>query len=153
MNRYFLGLVILISFFSCQESSAIYDSKKPLNNSWGQKKEIDFHFSGEEQGERVSMFFVLRNNNEYPFSNIYLFTELKAPQGQKIIDTLEYQVAYPDGKWIGSGMGEIKQNTFIYKENIALKDTGEYQLKVKQAMRENPLVGLEDISLIVEKVK
>lgn len=64
---------------------------------------------------------------------------------------MEYQLAYPNGEWMGFGMGEIKQNTLVYKEKLALKDTGIYEINVSQAMREIDLTGIEDISLMIEK--
>lgn len=149
--KFLIGAVIACCVLACQPEGLIYHQSEPLNNSWSAKKAVVFTIPVKESEAGVDLSFVLRNNNDYPFSNIYFFTEFISPKGEKMIDTLEYQLAYPNGEWIGSGMGAIKQNTLIYKENIALKDTGVYQLKIKQAMRQNPLVGLEDISLLVQK--
>lgn len=152
--KFFLSIVAACSLWACQPEGLIYQQSQPLNNSWGAKNAVIFKIPIKEpQTEATDLSFVLRNNNEYPFSNIYFFTEFISPKGQKMIDTLEYQLAYPNGQWIGSGMGAIKQNTLIYKENLALKDTGVYYLKIKQAMRQNPLIGIEDISLLIQKEK
>ena len=149
-------LYIVIAFFciaGCQSPNNFYQKTISLSNGWQADSAVAFNIPVKSPKENYDIFMVIRNNNEYPFSNIYFFTEFTSPNGKKMIDTLEYQLAYPDGEWIGSGMGGIKENTLVYKEKISLKDTGTYQLKIKQAMRENPLIGIEDIGLIVEKEK
>ena len=47
----------------------------------------------------------------------------------------------------------MKELFLLYRENISLKDTGKYELKVRHGMRDENLIGIEDISLIVDKVK
>lgn len=149
-------LFCVIGFFliiSCNLKESYYENSSELSSQWNQTKPVKFSFPIKKENQKFNIFLVLRNNNDYPYSNIYLFTELSSPKGEKIIDTLEYQLAYPNGEWVGSGLGAIKQNTLVYKENITLKDTGKYQLKIKQALRDNLLTGIEDIGLIVEKIK
>nr|WP_164881980.1 gliding motility lipoprotein GldH [Ornithobacterium rhinotracheale] len=151
--KFLISAIIAITFLACQPEGLIYQESKSLNGSWLAKDEAVFQIPVRESLSGVDLSLVLRNNEDYPFSNIYFFTEFTSPKGEKMLDTLEYQLAFPDGEWIGSGMGAIKQNTLIYKENITLKDTGIYQLKIKQAMRLNPLEGIEDISLLIQKEK
>lgn len=136
---------------SCHYNNNYYEHTTLIENQWKKDSAVVFTIPVQEKGGAFDIFMVLRNNNDYPYSNIYFFTELTSPKGKKMIDTLEYQLAYPSGEWIGSGMGGIKQNTLVYKENFMLKDTGTYQIKIKQAMRDNPLKGIEDMGLIVEK--
>ncbi|MBV7440358.1 gliding motility lipoprotein GldH [Weeksellaceae bacterium TAE3-ERU29] len=150
-------LYLIVGFLSvivgCESSNNYYQKEVLLSNQWQADSAVTFDVPVKSPKENYDIFMILRNNNEYPYSNIYFFTEFISPTGNKIIDTLEYQLAYSNGKWIGSGMSDIKQNTLVYKENINLPDTGTYKLRIKQAMRENPLIGIEDIGLIIEKEK
>lgn len=136
---------------SCKQNNFYFEEVANIHNSWKSTDFKTFNFPVKQTEQSYNLFFVLRNNNDYQYSNIYFFTSFKSPSGEIIADTLEYQVAYPDGKWMGFGMGDIKQNTLVYKENLALKDTGIYQVNVVQAMRESDLKGIEDISLMIEK--
>ncbi|MXV37615.1 gliding motility lipoprotein GldH [Flavobacteriaceae bacterium Ap0902] len=142
-------LVLLIT--SCDQKNFYFEQVNRINNSWGDNDFKTFKFPVKQKDSKFTLYFVLRNNNDYKYSNIYFFTQFTSPQGEMITDTLEYQLAYPDGRWTGFGMGEVKQNTLVYKENIQLADTGIYKVSVGQAMREKKLIGLEDISLMVEK--
>lgn len=136
---------------ACQQNNFYFEEVARVGSHWSSADSKNFKVPVKTPGQKFTMYFILRNNNDYEFSNIYLFTELKSPDGKIVADTLEYQVAYPTGEWMGFGMGDIKQNTLVYKEKIALEDSGLYEINVKQAMREADLVGIEDISLMIEK--
>nr|BFF39475.1 hypothetical protein BACY1_12800 [Tenacibaculum mesophilum] len=82
------------------------------------------------------------------------------PDGQIIIDTLEYDMADVTGKFLGQGFTDIKENKLFYKENITFPRKGEYTFKVRQAMRKNgKLEGIEELEGIthvgfrIEKIK
>lgn len=150
-NRVYLFLIISFIFNSCQPENIHFEEVARVDNSWEKDDVKAFFMPVEQKGSNYNFYLIVRNNNQYPYRNIYLFTKLKSPKGEVLIDTLEYQLADPAGKWLGYGMGEIKQNTLVYKENISLQDTGIYQFQVIHAMREDNLKGIEDISLMVEK--
>ena len=152
MNRLkFIVIIFVLFAASCQQSNFYFEEVANVDNQWIDNSPKTFKFPVKETGKNFTMYFIIRNNNDYKYSNIYFFTKLKSPDGQTIADTLEYQLAYPDGKWMGFGMGEIKQNTLVFKENIALQDTGIYEVSIAQAMREKDLQGIEDISLMIER--
>ena len=72
------------------------------------------------------------------------------PTGEIYSDTLQYYLAFQDGEWVGTG-NSLKELYLLYRENVSLKDTGVYKLSVWHGMREDKLIGIEDISLIVDK--
>lgn len=151
LKTYLILLFVATLVTSCGQGNFYFEEVSKVNNSWEENDIKKFNFPVKDENGTYTLYFVLRNNNNYKYSNIYFFTQLSSPTGEVLTDTLEYQLAYPDGKWIGFGMGEIKQNTLVYKENIQLKDTGLYKVSVVQAMREKGLEGIEDISLMIEK--
>jgi len=83
---------------------------------------------------------------------------MQFPNGKTITDTLEYKMANPDGSWLGTGFGDIKENKLWYKEHIQFSEAGSYTFKLKQAMRRNgdvnpiaDLEGIRDVGLRIEK--
>lgn len=81
------------------------------------------------------------------------------PNGKIITDTLEYEMAYPDGKFMGSGFGEVKENKLWYKEKVQFPEEGVYQVEIQQAMRKNgkidpieKLEGITEVGFRIEKV-
>lgn len=152
MSKYW-AVFLVFSFLalSCQNKSLYFEEVALIGGDWHLEDQKTFKLPVRNTDQKFTLYFIIRNDNQYPFSNIYFFSELKSPNGDIVKDTLEYQMAFASGEWIGFGMGEIKQNTMVYKENISLKDTGLYQVKLQHAMRDSILPGIVDVSLMVEK--
>jgi gliding motility-associated lipoprotein GldH len=81
---------------------------------------------------------------------------LELPNGYTKVDTLEYQMADPDGALLGDGFSDIKESKLYYKENVKFR--GQYKVNIKQAVRENgkipgvtSLEGITDVGLRIEK--
>lgn len=117
-----------------------------------------FEFSGMDTTVTYNMFINIRNDNTFPFSNLFLITELEHPDGNTVKDTLEYKMAEPTGEWLGKGLGSVKENKLWYRENIVFPKTGVYKVNVSHAMRKNGdvqglnvLEGITDVGLEIEK--
>jgi hypothetical protein len=51
-------------------------------------------------------FFInIRDNNNYPYNNLFLIVSLELPNGYTKVDTLEYQMI-PDGALLGDGFSD-----------------------------------------------
>ncbi len=107
--------------------------------------------SNKSKQKDINFVFVVRNNNDYPYSNLFLITYLKAENEKNFkIDTLNYIMAKPNGEWIGKGFGETKEILFQYKNQYKFPKKGKYIIGVKQGMRTNSLVGIEDLGVKLE---
>jgi gliding motility-associated lipoprotein GldH len=83
------------------------------------------------------------------------------PNGKILKDTLEYKMADPDGKLLGTGFTDVKENKLWYKgfeRPFMFNESGEYKIKIQHAMRQNGqvngienLVGITDIGFRIEK--
>ena len=98
----------------------------------------------------------LRDNNNYKYNNIFLIVSLETPNGYTKVDTLEYQMAEPDGTLLGNGFTDIKESKLYYKENVRFR--GKYKVHIKQAVRENGKVpgvdyldGITEVGFRIEK--
>lgn len=137
-------------FFVQCESPHYYQELRSTGGNWEKNTPLDYEFEISDTAALYDFYLLSRNNNRYPYSNLYLITEFSNPAGEKFNDTLQYFLSFPDGEWIGDG-NSLKELFLLYRENISFKDTGNYKLKVWQGMREDQLAGIEDLSLIVDK--
>lgn len=149
ISNIFWIMAVAFLFIQC-DSPHYYQQQSALNNSWNKDSKVQFQFEVKDTTANYDLFLLSRNNDEFPYSNLYLFTELTTPNGEKFTDTLQYYLAYQDGEWVGSG-NRLKELYLLYREKISLKDTGQYKLSVWHGMREDQLIGIEDLSLIVDK--
>ena len=158
MHKY-LGVVACLLFLaSCDKSLVYSDYKSTDGGSWAQDEVIKFQFNAPDTVNSYNLFFNIRNDDHFPYSNLFLIAAMNFPDGKVVQDTLEYQMALPDGSWLGKGAGSIKENALWYKENIVFPFNGVYTLELVHAMRKNGSVdgiqnlpGITDIGLEIKK--
>jgi len=147
MKKMFL-LLVLISLAQCSRHYE-YAETIDVKNSWHKKNALNFDFEIQNPQQPKNLFFIVRNNNQYPFSNIYLFVSLKKDGKILETDTLNYLLAKPTGEWLGSGVSSVKEIDFQYKKNFKFPDKGKYTLSIIQGMKRDTLTGIEDFGLII----
>lgn len=141
---------VLLFLMSCENASQKVEMKN-LKGTWNKKAEQKFDFKINDAQNSKNIIFVVRNNNDYPYSNLFLITYLKAENEKNFkIDTLNYIMAKPNGEWLGKGFGETKEILFQYKNQYKFPKKGKYIIGVKQGMRTNSLVGIEDLGVKLE---
>ena len=116
-NRIFTFLIVLFLLVSCNGKIAFTKYKSLSNASWEANKNISFEFDIKDTILPKNLFINIRNNKAYSYSNLYVITELNFPKGNKIIDTLQYQMADKTGDFLGKGFTDIKENKLFYKES------------------------------------
>ncbi|MDC1162068.1 gliding motility lipoprotein GldH [Tenacibaculum sp.] len=159
-NRTFILFMCLAMLFVSCDSNRVYDSYHSVSvDGWGKEEPAVFEFPINDTLTKRNLFINVRNNNNYPFSNIFLITKMNFPDGQRIIDTLEYEMADVTGKFLGEGFTEVKENKLFYKENIIFPISGNYTINISQAMRKNgetdgviSLEGITDVGFRIEKI-
>ena len=152
-------LLMFAAFTSC-DANRVFDEYKTISeNSWNNKEPVHFKFEVLDTISKNNLFINLRNNNEYSFSNLYLISHLYFPNGKEIVDTLQYEMADTNGKFLGLGIFEIKENKLFYKENVQFPISGVYTVDISQAMRKNGetngienLQGITDVGFRIEKI-
>lgn len=157
-----IGLTLIILLFLSCDKKQFFSEYKELNGSWKPNDTLRFDFEQIDTINPYHLFLNIRNNNDYPFNNIYLIISLKEPGKNPTIkvDTLEYQMANPDGTLLGKGFSDVKESKLWYLENYKFKKAGKYNVEVVQAVRETgqvrgvaDLKGITELGLRIEKTK
>jgi len=153
MKRFFVIIyaILFLFIFSCKSDKVYEDYKSIGSAGWDKDTVAKFSFSIDKNYLAYNLSFNIRNRGDYPYSNLWLFVDIMAPDYSIISDTLEYQMALPNGKWTGKGTGGIYANKFIFRDNVSFPVPGNYTISVHHAMRTNPLVGISDIGLEVKR--
>jgi len=158
MIRVLCFAILIASMFTSCDKNRVYDNYKTLTGYWEKDSILTFEVNDMDSLQRYDLFINLRNTNDYEYSNIYLITEMSFPYGKVVEDTLEYEMAYPDGEWMGVGIGEVKTSKLWYKKGVRFNEPGTYEFKIRQAMRKNnhregieKLKGITEVGLRIEK--
>jgi gliding motility-associated lipoprotein GldH len=134
-----LGLLFLVC--SC-DKARVFDEYKELDGTWSKDSVLTFNVEQKDTVAKFNLFVTTRTNNNYPYNNMFLIVQMQQP-GTRLtkVDTLEYQMANPDGSLMGDGFSDIKESKLWYKEKINFPKPGKYTFKVKQAVRQSGKVG------------
>lgn len=160
MRKVILALpILLVGMTSCEEKSFFYDFHH-TPGFWHKDSIVNFSFKASDTTNQYDFFIHVRNNENYNFSNLFIITSMTFPHGKVIVDTLEYKMAFKDGRLMGEGFGNLKYNKLWYKEALKFSENGEYNFKIRHGMRKpsqtqtlDKLQGIEEIGFSIEPVK
>ncbi len=160
-----LGKIILFFTLALYTSACtrdmVYNQYKTIeNNQWHKDSIVNFTINTSDTLQKNNIYITLRNNKDYEFSNLFLIVGIRFPNNYQIIDTLEYEMTTPEGRFLGTGISDTKENKLEYKTNVTFSLKGDYNISVQQAMRKTrdiegleSLNGISDVGVQIEKVK
>ncbi len=158
MSKIIVAIAITVILVSCNSNMVKSEYSPTDGGVWNKDDVLEFTFSELDTVQDHDMFINVRNDETFQYNNLFLIAELNFPDGNTVIDTLEYEMALPDGTWLGKGYGSLKENKLWYKENIVFPTSGVYTLRVSHAMRKNGdvngvmnLEGITDIGFEIVK--
>ena len=154
-------LFILVAFLvvSC-DKKRVFDEYKSVGNNWNKDSIIAFDLPQLEQTKNYNLFVNIRDNNDYPFDNLFLIVSMEQPDKKTLVDTLEYKMAAEDGTLLGDGFSDVKESKLFYKTNFNLGIKGKYKVKIQQAVRQTgkvagvkELKGITDVGFRIETLE
>lgn len=108
----------------------------------------------------VNLMIYIRNNKQYPYSNLFLIAKLKTGDSLLLCDTLEYAMADAQGKWLGKGFLEVKESKLWWRENYQLPAVENINVQLEHALRSNNseqgldnLEGIVGVGFAVEEIQ
>ena len=149
MNK-FSWILLFILFSACSGKEVYSDFRSLPNSEWDSREAIRFKVPIKDVSKPYNVLLEIRNTNDYPFSNLWLFVDYQTHQGEVRSDTLQVELADIYGKWYGKGIS-LYAYSFPYELNVQYPDTGTYVYTIRQGMRKNPLKGISDIGLIIRE--
>lgn len=146
-----LPLLLLLVIQSCDSHRYFDESVKIPDDGWHKDSTAFFNVEIEDTIRFYSFFINLRNNNDYPYSNFYLFLNSRLPDGDLAKDTIELTLADRTGRWLGKGFGRIRDNQIKVRSRLKFPRKGSYVFEIEQAMRDTTLAGIESVGIRIER--
>lgn len=150
---------ILLGVTAC-DKNGFYDHYQKVGKGWEKSDVKTFEVEQQDTLGVYNLFLNIRNNRDYPFSNLFVIVKIQQPNQILLVDTLEFQMADPNGLLLGSGFSDIKENKLWLKEGYIFPEKGVYKIQIEQAMREigsvkgiTELKGISEIGIRIEKEK
>ncbi|MDR0547508.1 MAG: gliding motility lipoprotein GldH [Dysgonamonadaceae bacterium] len=143
--------VFLLLCMACAHIDTFSEFHSFHGHEWQQSEIVRFEAPVSDASKLYNLFIEIRNNNQYPFANLWLFIDVRMPDGTVRSDTIEIPLADVYGKWLGNGIGTYSLS-YLYKEKIQYPDTGTYVYTIRQGMRSEVLNGISEVGLRVKTV-
>lgn len=151
-GRYFLYILAMILTLSACDRNVKFEEYSSVSESgWKTDSAVVLNPVLLDSNYYHDIFVVMRLDGTYPFSNLYIKYEIDGPKGQKISNIKNFKLARKDGKWLGSGMGDLRNFIFPIEKDFVVKDTGTYRVNLYQYMRRENLKGIRDIGIKIVK--
>ena len=159
MPKYVALLLLSVVLSSCDSNTIWSESKSIPSGFWSKDVVLNFNLPQLDSTAAYNVFLTVRNTNDYKYNNLHVIVELEYPFGKKVTDTIEYKMAHPDGTWLGTGLGSVKENKLWLKQSFQFKETGNYNISITHAMRNNGeangvsnLEGITDVGFSIEAI-
>jgi gliding motility-associated lipoprotein GldH len=146
----FAGMILLSS---CRNKIVFSDYHALKGSKWHQDSILRYDMTVPDSTKIYNLFLNVRNEGRYPYSNLWLFVKIIPPKGKALNDTIELALADPEGKWLGSGLGDLYDLKYPYKQTTFFPLEGYYRIEVRQGMRseDGVLKGIHDFGVTLEK--
>lgn len=159
VSKFLLVLFTVIGLNSCSRNAVFQEYKNMDDALWNKDSIINFSFDSADTISKNNIYINIRNNMDYEFSNLFLIVGIQFPDNYHIVDTLEYEMTDKNGRFLGTGISDVKENKLEYKTNVSFPSVGKYTIDVQQAMRKNQNVegvvnlnGITDVGVEIEKI-
>jgi len=150
-KKYSLILLLFMMLFTSCDKSRVYEKNIKIPRfEWNADNVLKFEVPIADTVASYNMYFNVRNASGYPYSNLFLFFTVRAPDGKAERDTVEIRLADETGRWLGDGLGDIWDNKVLFKRNFRFPASGTYFFEMEQAMRVNPLQYIMDAGIRIE---
>lgn len=140
----------VVLFASCSYNPVFQQDKSIPNDHWNKDSIVSISVPVIDTISYHDIYINIRNLNSYPYSNIYLFVNVVAPNGDNVTDTIEYRLADDYGTWLGKKSSRIWDCRLPFRAMVKFVQSGLYTFNIKQGMRNNELEGISDVGLTIE---
>src|ERR1035437_6282890 len=124
-------LFFVLLFYSCDRTRIFEQNSAIPEIGWSCKSVIKFDVDITNLNAPTNFYVNVRNADGYPYSNLFLFIKTTFPSGKMSNDTLECILANENGKWLGSGLGDIYDNQIPFKRNVRFPEVGKYTFEIQ----------------------
>jgi len=153
MKFLYIFIFSLIFFSSCDSKYIFEDYKTISHEGWDRDSVIVFNMSVKNIDCSYDMYINIRNMGNYSKKNIWMFVNIRYPDGRLVRDTVEFYLADQYDIWKGKGIGDLYDNQFLYKKNIFFPVIGEYLVFLSHKMKEKKLKGILDVGIQLKSEK
>ena len=153
MKKIKLCIVVLVSMLLASCDGTVYHSEYADINEDGWKvcDSACFDVQVDDTTHLFDLLVEVRNNVDYPYSNLFLFVNTTFPDGSISCDTLELPLADPSGSLLGKHSGRYVDSRYRLRgQPVRFPMMGKYHFAIANGMRDEAVEGIAHVGFLVE---
>lgn len=145
--------LLLLALWSCDKNRVYEQYQNIPNGVWATNEPVGFDIEVEDTTQLYNLIVNIRNTENYPYRNLYLFMKTTFPDGDFAVDTLEFYLMDEKGKSYGKCARSICNCRFMIDHDVRFPKAGIYRFELKQAMRteDGNLPEIRNVGMRLEK--
>jgi gliding motility-associated lipoprotein GldH len=140
-------LAVLLFCSACGERPFYERMDAMPDHIWRSEALLVHEVEVQDTVQSYDFYLNIRIGADYEFSNMYLFIGTEFPDGRTVRDTVECILADRSGRWLGSGIGDMRDNRILFKPNVRFPNAGVYRFSLQQGMRMEHLPQVYDVGI------
>ncbi len=151
-NRIASTLLLPLLFVACHNSDVLHREYAHIASRGWEQQDTLFFYPNLQKGNptRGTLEIWSRNNNNYPYQNLWLFLVVKNSKQTILSDTIELELANDFGEWNGDGWGTRYHTTYHYPQPLTLSGDS-VRIGIVHGMRDKALKGITEIGISLYK--
>ena len=149
----FIGTIAVALLNSCKTDALLNETREVPNSQWVYENTALFSADVVDTLHPYNYFIQVRHSGDYAYRNLILYFKTYYPNNTYIVDTVDCPLAEPNGKWIGTGIGDLLDNRIMFKINQRFPIAGSYNFELQHAMRPDTIHEIYDVGLLIESAK
>ncbi len=153
-NVYLLISLIALAliFLASCDPNRVYEKNKDIPDyKWHYDNMVEFPVEIQDTNALYNIYVNVRHTHFFPFRNLWVKVHTEFPEDKEMSQRVEIKLADKNGKWFSDCAGDICDYKARIQSNAYFNQKGTYHFALEQNMRQNPLPGIMDIGLRVEK--
>ena len=143
----------IIILAACQ-NNIIYHSYTPVPlDGWNKSDTLVYTLPASIPAGTYEMTIGIRHQESYPYRDLWMNISTNVKDTSTYTtDTLQLFLADKTGNWNGNGPGGLYQFTKLYTPSFTIaQDSASRNIRIVHIMTDNPLKGISDVGIRLEK--
>jgi gliding motility-associated lipoprotein GldH len=152
VHKIIVPVLLFITISACVRINQFEKNIQIPESRWTYKFEPEVKFEIKDTNSLYNVFVTLRHKDAYAYRNLWLDIATRQPGDTSFQKgRFEMTLQQTDGKWLGTGYGDIWELRHPLFKQIQFKKQGEYTIRLRQIMRDDPLMHIMNAGIRIEK--
>lgn len=149
----FLGILTIILYQACAPPN-LYSQKFEFDDGiWKYSDTLNNSWNVQDTSQVYDLFVRINHEPNFAYQNLYIKLLSKFPDSDWIEQISPINLAMNSGKWLGKCGNSDCTIEYNLQEKAFFKSEGIHELMILQFGREDQLLGINSIELIIQESK